>query len=552
MWWSRLVREADGITGPAKAVCWFLADVADKNGSSWYSQEQIALKAGVTDRTVRRALADLVVMDIVRVQPPTRQRRTPTVTLLADGLRGWVENPNDHGWTQSPGKVDRESTQVGQRVHPRRTQRPPTPDRESYEDPKKVSEEDLSEVTTEGPMSGREPDPDQRAEPEPSMPTDTPDSRPMTPTDAIDNDGAQTHPPGSAAPSLPRCGVRSLSSPMTCEREPHTDELHQCGPFAFSNDFYITNEVPDVQPRRASVLRDHAAPHLAAEDVHAEHAAVLDLDKPRRPEAPSVEAGDPRRAAGDASTLTAAPATTPATAPPPSAETGRDVAPRVGPDLPLTEASAFTLSPPSKPKGKRKAAPPLDLDAWGLACQSYDTIAGKTRRWDPARGDGRLIAETMAAQGQDRIVARFAQAARDPWCLDKRPDVSALCRAGSDFVRKLDAAAEQAALDAEGRSDASQTSGATLTRPTPENRSQGQTRPNDGVSWGDVLRDIGSDPQVHPEDGPHRHRWQSVRQAVIVAAKKPGDPWLNWCNADDRTRQHVEQLLERGLVKVSP
>lgn len=66
IWWSRLVRDADGITGPAKAVCWFLADVADKNGTSWYSQEQIALKAGVTDRTVRRALADLVAMEIAR------------------------------------------------------------------------------------------------------------------------------------------------------------------------------------------------------------------------------------------------------------------------------------------------------------------------------------------------------------------------------------------------------------------------------------------------------------------------------------------------------
>ena len=124
IWWSRLVRNADQIVGPARAVCWFLADVADERGASWYSQEQIALKAGVTDRTVRRALADLAVMGIVHVQPPTRQRRTPTVTLLADGLRGWVENPNDHGWTQSPRKADRESTQVGQRVHVPRTESP--------------------------------------------------------------------------------------------------------------------------------------------------------------------------------------------------------------------------------------------------------------------------------------------------------------------------------------------------------------------------------------------------------------------------------------------
>lgn len=252
----------------------------------------------------------------------------------------------------------------------------------------------------------------------------------------------------------------------------------------------------------------------------------------------------PLRPTPSPSTDDAAPATTAATAPPASGPVS-NVAPAVDP----TQASAFTLEPKPPTSRKRKASSALDLEAWGKCCQAYDVISGKMRRWDPAKGDGRLIAETMAAQGQARIVARFAQAARDPWCLDKHPDVSALCRAGSDFVRKLDAAAEQAALDAESRSDASQAVVGVVGRLDPQNRSQGQAAPKQDVPWSDVLRDIGSDPQVHPEDGPHRHRWQSVRQAVIMAIRKPGDPWKAWCNADDPARQRVESLLERGLVK---
>jgi hypothetical protein len=64
-----------------------------------------------------------------------------------------------------------------------------------------------------------------------------------------------------------------------------------------------------------------------------------------------------------------------------------------------------------------------------------------------------------------------------------------------------------------------------------------------------VLRDLGSDPQHHPDDGPHREAWQRVRQAVLVSIRKPGDPWLAFCNADDRARQNVQRLLVGGLVK---
>ena len=109
-------------------------------------------------------------------------------------------------------------------------------------------------------------------------------------------------------------------------------------------------------------------------------------------------------------------------------------------------SAAGAASPTAKKKPKQP--PPLDLEAWGKCCQAYDAISGRTRAWDPERGDGRLIAETMAEQGASKIVARFEQASRDRWCLDKRPAVSALCRARNDVVDRLDADAEQAALDA--------------------------------------------------------------------------------------------------------
>ena len=194
------------------------------------------------------------------------------------------------------------------------------------------------------------------------------------------------------------------------------------------------------------------------------------------------------------------------------------------PDMLWSLRSGDGVAPPAaKPKRKAKTTTALDLDAWGLACQSYDTISGKLRKWEPTRGDGRLIAETMSKEGQARIVARFAQAARDPWCLDKRPDVSALCRMGNGIVARLDAAAEQAALDAESRSERAAESGATLTRPSGENRSQGQPAPKQtgSAAWDDMLTTIrgtgglrlsvglkGS--TLSHEPGEHKRRCQAV------------------------------------------
>jgi hypothetical protein len=252
--------------------------------------------------------------------------------------------------------------------------------------------------------------------------------------------------------------------------------------------------------------------------------------------------------------------TSPPVALAPSPSTGEAVPATSETTAPLALALVSVVAPPLEPaqggapkpkRGKGKQAKALDLDAWGRCCQAWDTIAGKVRVWRPEAGDGKTIAEAIGRDGAAKIVARFEQAVHDPWCCSTARDsgrplsVSALTRSATAVASRLDAAAEQAALDAESRSEGSGGAGHTESRPSVQNAPQAAQ----AGSWGDVLRDIGSDPQTHPEDGPHRGAWQSVRQAVIVATKRPGDPWLNWCKADDPTRQRVEGLLSRGLVK---
>ena len=54
--WTRRVRAAVAVKGPARAVLYALADRADEDGIAWPGQAQLALDSGVSDRTVREAL----------------------------------------------------------------------------------------------------------------------------------------------------------------------------------------------------------------------------------------------------------------------------------------------------------------------------------------------------------------------------------------------------------------------------------------------------------------------------------------------------------------
>jgi len=197
-------------------------------------------------------------------------------------------------------------------------------------------------------------------------------------------------------------------------------------------------------------------------------------------------AGPADRLAGGALTSTpnAVPATTDPNAPP--ALILRGVAP-----LGSEQAGA------SKPKrGKGKQAKALDLDAWGRCCQAWDTVVGKIRVWRPEAGDGKTIAEAITRDGAAKIVARFEQATRDPWCCSTARDsgrplsVSALTRSATAVTSRLDAAAEQAALDAESRSEGSVASGHTESRPARENRSQPPRNATGASAWDDMLTTI--------------------------------------------------------------
>ena len=78
LWWSKRVRLARGIRGVARAVAYFLADVADESGESYYSQAEISDGCGFAVRPVRDALHALEAMGVIAVSPPTPRRQTPT------------------------------------------------------------------------------------------------------------------------------------------------------------------------------------------------------------------------------------------------------------------------------------------------------------------------------------------------------------------------------------------------------------------------------------------------------------------------------------------
>lgn len=58
--WTRAVAKAEGLSAKAGNVLRFLADAADdRHGRSFYRQDQIAARLGLSERTVRAALAEL-------------------------------------------------------------------------------------------------------------------------------------------------------------------------------------------------------------------------------------------------------------------------------------------------------------------------------------------------------------------------------------------------------------------------------------------------------------------------------------------------------------
>ena len=159
---------------------------------------------------------------------------------------------------------------------------------------------------------------------------------------------------------------------------------------------------------------------------------------------------------------------------------------------------ADAAPPPAKPKRKAKATTALDLEAWGKCCQAWDGMTGRTRAWRPEAGDGKTIAAAMLEQGTAKVAARFDQAARDAWCCGAARDSSrplsvfALTRAKTALTSRLDAAAEQATLDAESRSEAVAASVGMLTHPSAQNAPERQPAPKQtgSAAWDDMLTTI--------------------------------------------------------------
>lgn len=301
-------------------------------------------------------------------------------------------------------------------------------------------------------------------------------------------------------------------------------------------------------------MGDSAAVRLFAA-IDASHADVLNDDYPMEMiDAEIRESGGDPDAIADrmetmarsaiaraSSTLSAAPATSD-----PSASIATE-----GGLLPL----AFD-APPAKPKRKAKTAP--DETQIAAIAADVERAIGAIGRCKPGSMRWKQLANAVKGAGVERMAARIAafadavQGLPSPAAQTHRAmatkgcDIDNLLWAENGWTLSIDKAIEDAAIS---RSEAVAASGGMLTHPSAQNAPERQAAPKQNVSWPDVLRDLGSDPQTHPEDGPHRTAWQSVRQAVLVSTKKAGDPWLLWCNADDRTRQHVEGLLNRGLVK---
>jgi len=298
-------------------------------------------------------------------------------------------------------------------------------------------------------------------------------SRPATDTDPIDNDGATTPPPVPAV-SSPRCGVRSLGSSLVCDREPHTHGLHECGPFAFSNDFYT--------PTTAEVSDGQVTPH------HAQPVGLHRLQDAARSVLPDAA---PETALEVASTLSPAPATSETSAP----------------DKP-DSGSLLTLSgaPPAKLRAKKAkpSAAALDIDTWGRCCQAWDAIRGKPGAWKPEAGMGRQIAEGIGRVGAARMEARLASVAAGTSPAGRKiraffdaegADLGMLCwERGAKLLTALDGEIEQATLDAESRSEAVVTSGGMLAHPSAQNAPERQPAPKQtgSAAWDDMLSVIRS------------------------------------------------------------
>jgi hypothetical protein len=92
--WTRHVREAVAVKGPARAVLYAIADRADvRDGTTWVGQPQIAKDCGFCVRVVRDAMHELVAGGYLAIEPRVGTSAVLRLTIGKDGQPTGVASP---------------------------------------------------------------------------------------------------------------------------------------------------------------------------------------------------------------------------------------------------------------------------------------------------------------------------------------------------------------------------------------------------------------------------------------------------------------------------
>ena len=104
--------EAGAVTGSRLLLLVYLANCANDQGKCWPSKAQIFEKTGITDKTFRKALADLEAIGAVSVERKTGRGIVYTVALPTGKLQS-LENSSGSHWKIPVGSLENSSGVTG-------------------------------------------------------------------------------------------------------------------------------------------------------------------------------------------------------------------------------------------------------------------------------------------------------------------------------------------------------------------------------------------------------------------------------------------------------
>lgn len=448
---------ASRVDGPSKLVLIMLAkrlDRDDPDGLIWSSSETLAEECGVSTKAITRTMERLTKAGIIRIVSKAAQGRSArkaidwTALAAAERDTSAIEN--------IPAEKRR---RVGSR-----------------------SDEPSDLEATDSRTLGRR-TVDSRSDAASEDPIIDPSMNPIPESD-----------PGTRPAREATVGPLSEDQPTESHTMPPDDRQQK-----------IDATLTTLTTRWAGVLARLAEGPTGAHNIGAPY---LTGSSPTKTDDPIDNGGDkahpPEASApslpideGDASTLSAASATTPATAPP--AQDPWGVAPCGEP----AQASAYIWldepqpAPKRTPKSKPKAKGKTDDAAILAIAAQVDRMKGRTGVALPGSGRWKMLVSAVSEAGADRVLARvtamadaaqglpspaqavFAQMSGSDWGTDP------ILRGNNGWTVKLDDAIEAS----QSRSDASQAVGGVVGRLDPQNRSQGQMAPkqNGSSAWDDML-----------------------------------------------------------------